>query len=707
MNNQFKPFILPQDKVSQQTNPNVQPVDHIGAGSFLEMKYQKDNSVQTPPEKTFSQRMTDITDQQNAEIQNSADLYKSGQQNIFSTVFQTIGASAIAASKSFALPLTIAFEKGMDVAGSAITAGREAQKQADDEAIRLGKLDPSQALSRKPKIEDQLMSLVQQGASSDTVQKIRQKYDTLSPEAKANVGALGDFAQAFLDFSGAGASVKPVAKFTLSTGEKAFDIATSKFITRKAEDLVDGTNRFVTKVGAPFQPKTQEELVGKILQGKTDDIPLGKIALENIDTKGVNTFKALNDRIQQTVPKFGQIVDEELAKDSTRYTLDQLKVAKTAEDIAKDPLLSKITNIGGGGVTGEPVKVDFVTKAMKDLIELYDKTSDPVAKQAVEGALKVASEQGLTRQEVNDLARLYGSEFSNKAFSKTGEALTSVVGQAVENTRMGLKQIAREGLGGAEAKSADAVLESFYNTQRLLQKNIEAVNKARQKFTDRTWREMIGRGLGKTIDSITGGSVKAFLGGFLPRGVGNLEATYVDLEDALNYNLKLFRRAGEANSAEESAKIIKDGFNSSNPELQAITGTAKKVGSDVKVPTTKTPTFTEGGIYTVPEKQQLYKDVIAPQIAKLGKVAPDETVVYYSGDGKAGQYINTTLDGVWGYPAENLKVMKVKTSDLVSTGDTAKDGVGYRLFAKDLTPKQVNDVKVKDIIKKTTPKKGK
>jgi hypothetical protein len=117
-----------------------------------------------------------------------------------------------------------------------------------------------------------------------------------------------------------------------------------------------------------------------------------------------------------------------------------------------------------------------------------------------------------------------------------------------------------------------------------------------------------------------------------------------------------------------------------NPEVVAKEGAkATKKAADV--------VFKEGGIYTIPEKQKIYQDVIKPQLDKIGDIKPDETIIYYSGDGKAGQYVNTNLDEVWGYNADNLKVKKVKTSSLDTTGDAGKDGVGYRIIKKKTSKK--------------------
>lgn len=87
----------------------------------------------------------------------------------------------------------------------------------------------------------------------------------------------------------------------------------------------------------------------------------------------------------------------------------------------------------------------------------------------------------------------------------------------------------------------------------------------------------------------------------------------------------------------------------------------------------------EKGIYSVAEKSKLFKDVIAPKVAEVGKPKDDEVMVFFSGKGEPGQYVNTNLSEAWHYPVdESFNVRNIRKSELVSTGDEGKDAVGYR-----------------------------
>jgi hypothetical protein len=93
------------------------------------------------------------------------------------------------------------------------------------------------------------------------------------------------------------------------------------------------------------------------------------------------------------------------------------------------------------------------------------------------------------------------------------------------------------------------------------------------------------------------------------------------------------------------------------------------------------------GIYTPKEKKQLYEKHIKPKIEKLGEVKEGEVVVFFQGDGKKGQYVNTSPNQIWHYNVnENLNVKKIKETLLKKTGTKEKDAVGYRIITKDISP---------------------
>lgn len=371
--------------------------------------------------------------------------------------------------------------------------------------------------------------------SNKALQEATALYDTDqnfkdSVDAVANVARLGGDVQMVMD----------AVNFTKNATNKIVN-KTNQLADKTRTMLPDDSSAsgLLTRAKNMAEPvKTPEQALGQISQGKVGDITPVRNALESIDTSGVNTFKDLQGRIQQSIPEFARQVDKELIKDPGIYKLKDLEVRRQ-------------TN------SGKIVSTDYVTKSLTDLKELYRKIGDKVEESNITETLTKAKKTGLTRKEVNDVSRMYGQEFGSKAFSKaTGEPLTSVNAQAFENTRSGLKTTAREGLGGAEAKALDGKLSDLYDTQKLIDRNVEAVNKLKQKINERGLIEKAGYLVAKYGDMLTGGSIRGFVGGILPRGAGYKVMNALDVESALRKNLDIVERAFKAKTDGEMLKIL-------------------------------------------------------------------------------------------------------------------------------------------------------
>jgi hypothetical protein len=336
------------------------------------------------------------------------------------------------------------------------------------------------------------------------------------------------------------------AQVTTLRGAKEVAGALAKEFPRAAEDVEAGLNALnlipayqLAKTMGPaikgiakettmdavnlIKPKpTPEQALGQVLQGKsaelTKDYAKGKQALAAIDTSDVKTYSDLSKKIDTAIPDYARQVDTELLKDPKVYRLDELSTVQKTKG-------------------GTAVESNYVETSIENLAELYEKTGDAVKAGNMSELLDKAMTTGLTKKEVNDLARVYGSEF--KAFSPTvGTPLTSVSAQTYENVRSGLKEVARRGMGET-AKELDSTMSALYNTRRLIDKNVEAANRLRQKIDERGLGEKIGRGVLAALDIATLGTVKGAVLKLLPRGLGYKVKNFIDLEDSLVKNLKI------------------------------------------------------------------------------------------------------------------------------------------------------------------------
>lgn len=359
-----------------------------------------------------------------------------------------------------------------------------------------------------------------------------------APELQAAFDAFDEAITPTNDAQKEGALNTSIAEMAIPTGGAAKAAAT---VTKS---VVKGT---AAKVQTANTPKiSPSKALGQIAQGKPKHLSSVARTLEAVDTTGVKTYQDLHGRIKDTIPALAKKVDTELLKDPKAYPLDELAAKGTTKG-------------------GQEVKTDFISRALTDLSTLYKSIGDDVARTEIDELIEYASKNGLTRKEVNDIARVYGEEFGSKAFSKMGEPLTGTNAQAFETTRTGLKGVARQGLGGDEAKALDSTLSALYDTEKLVQKNVDAVAKLQQRIQERKLVEKAGYYISKYTDILTGGAIRGLVGGILPRGAGYKTMNALDIEEALSKNLAIVNKALKAKTDDELIAILEKG----NPTFKA------------------------------------------------------------------------------------------------------------------------------------------
>ena len=70
--------------------------------------------------------------------------------------------------------------------------------------------------------------------------------------------------------------------------------------------------------------------------------------------------------------------------------------------------------------------------------------------------------------------------------------------------------------------------------------------------------EKIGRSLGRTVDVVTGGSLRGFLTSFLPSNIGNKVLNSLDLQNLLSKNLTKLEKLVGSGTDEEIIKFVDD-----------------------------------------------------------------------------------------------------------------------------------------------------
>lgn len=286
-------------------------------------------------------------------------------------------------------------------------------------------------------------------------------------------------------------------------------------------------------------PKSASDVTRRVIQGSTKDIPLAEQAFKNIDTTGITTRKELSDRLGTAMENQMNVVDAELGKSTQTIPM-------------KDLVIKAKNN------AGQEVKTNVVSNALDHLKQFYADAGDAVSASNV-GLIKTkAMTEGLTHQEVNNIARMYSEEFGKKAFNKMGDPLTNVNAQMFENTRTGLKSIARSGITGKEAAAADRLYSAMSNTKRLVDKGVEAVSKLEGRIKNRNLFEKLSYGASKLINTMTGGGLKAGIEALGVSNIGNKVDNWINLENSLSKDLKFIEKANGIVDENKLIKFIED-----------------------------------------------------------------------------------------------------------------------------------------------------
>jgi len=481
-----KKYNIPQEGFSK---PNV---DTVGRANLGELQNAWGTTARQEPQgafSTFTSGVTEAFKERSANVQEEAKNTKPGFMSSIREKLRGLGQSA----------------------GFFGDVGFEAMKLA----------------TPKP-IEEIASKGVEKIAETDLAQGAFQKYSELQqkyPEAMKDLEAVFNIGSVFPALKGAQVGVK-----ALKEGGEEVAKRTAKRVTGMLDERrLANIDKLEGKV---------DETVGRIIQGKGDDIEQAKRALSEIDTSGVKTYEDLNMRIEDQV--------EALSRKLDTFLDEQPGVLKPGD-------LDITTKVGG-----TTVKQNFVKDSLDQLEELYLTTKDAPSVARIQNLKNKLETEGLTRREINDLARDYGGEFGRKAFGKTGDPLTSVNAQAYENTRKGLKESFRRTIDGDLPKEIDSKISDLLQTSRLTKKMEDKVNGLYQKIKKRGLFEKVSNKLGTAVDVATFRTLSGFVSRLLPSNVGLKTMNSLDIEQELGKNLKKLEKMLESTSDDEVVKTLSD-----------------------------------------------------------------------------------------------------------------------------------------------------
>jgi hypothetical protein len=375
-----------------------------------------------------------------------------------------------------------------------------------------------------------------------------------------------------------------------------------------------------------FKSKSDvNKLIGEITQ-VPDEFKKTQLvkAFSNLDVKDVKNYKDLSTKANSKIKLLSESLDDALDTNKNLFKGESLLLTKD--------------------INGQPIKANFVDSALTQLENLYLKIEDPFNAEQIRQLKQKANTEGLTIREINKLARDYGNEFKQKAFSKNGEPLTSVTAQGVENTRSGLKDTARNLFGDDVFNRVDDELSSLINLRKTSDKMQKKVETLKNRIKERSLGEKLGRLIFKATDLLTLGTVGGFTRAILPRGQGLKVMNALDLEATLQKNLQqldnVLKIQDKGKLENELRKIINQ--SQALPVNQLKTASAANTAKNVVIPTQSNtlPQKSSGVINTITEKikNTPNKKTIEGQIKELRKLKAQGKL------GLEGQRLLNTLD---------------------------------------------------------------
>ena len=439
---------------------------------------------------------------------------------------------------------------------------REVKAQGFQAAVELGSLVPTSALATKgsevlgAKVGGQIAKEVVKAKTKEALgKKLLSKYgesvaiggaDAVAEVMKDENATTQDVTEAFLKTVAVNVAVNKFAgKILKGKGGKAEDVIGNvekeigeKLTPTQKSSITGFLKEKAGKVNEVVGGKnTNEEAIKQVIQGKTKDFKPAQRALSSIDTKGIKSNEDLSKKLGDSIKEISGKVDETLSKDTKIRKLSDLTTTSKTK-------------------AGTEVKTNFVQKGLQDMKAGYQKMGDDLKSAEIDDLLVKAKKEGLTAKEINDVSREYGQEFGSKAFGKTGEPLTSVNAQAFENTRKGLKNVSRDSIGGKEAKELDSLLGDMINTRKLIDKNSEAVNRAKSKINKMGLGKKILSGGVNIADKLSLGAFKSAREIIAHGNVGKGTLSPIDLEESLAKNLKIINKIEKATSEVEVKKLV-------------------------------------------------------------------------------------------------------------------------------------------------------
>jgi DNA-binding transcriptional regulator GbsR (MarR family) len=184
--------------------------------------------------------------------------------------------------------------------------------------------------------------------------------------------------------------------------------------------------------------------------------------------------------------------------------------------------------------------------------------------------------------EVNNIAREYGIEFKNRAFTKLGEPKQGYNADMYENTRKAVKDVLRTQLPDDLSKQLDMKMSDIYTTLDLTKKREHVTAALEQRITRRTLGQKVGGVVIDVADAAMFGALRGAFNRLSPSNVGNKTMNALEIQKELRKNIRTLEKYKELKSDKAFAVAMEDYVKNMQPGMSIrSTVTPLKVGKEM------------------------------------------------------------------------------------------------------------------------------
>ena len=401
----------------------------------------------------------------------------------------------------------------------------------------------------------QKMQEIGQAASETEVARgVMDWYEGLNEDEKLIVDSAGGVLELAAELVG----VKGTGRVTSTAIETATPIVrqgTKRALefgaeqVKNAQSLISDARSARRTAQVAAQQEKVQTAVERITQAGDDPraVEQATRALSDIDTSNIKTYEELNDAFDDRIVALSRQVDARL---------------ESTPDTFKPDDFAKTTKVGD-----EVVKESPISEALDGLENAYAKSGEAVGAAHIRQLKQKFVTEGLTLKEANDLAREYGIEFRDRAFTKLGDPKAGYNAENYENVRKGVKEVIRDKMPDDTTKQLDQKMSDIYATRDMTRKLSDKVAKLEQRIKNRTLAQKAGGALAALLDFGTAGVLRGFVAKILPSNVGNKAMNSIEIQAELQKNLRQIEKLLEIKDGKSFDDAVIEYINNIQPGL--------------------------------------------------------------------------------------------------------------------------------------------